>query len=328
VTASLPTGWTVTELAQAAARGQLELHYQPLVDLRDNRIAGAEALLRWRHPRLGLLPPGQFLPQVESSGLMPEIGAWVLSEACRQMHEWQALAWQPFRLAVNVSASQVGPAFDAEVKRVLAGADLPAELLEIELTESVAFGNPALFATFDALRATGVHFAADDFGTGYSCLQHLKCCPITTLKIDQSFVARLPDDARDQTIVRAVIQLAHGLDMTVVAEGVETPDSLAWLRQAGCDTGQGFLFAKPMPAAAFAGFVNRWRDTAMNVYEPITPCCVCCKEIPLDAAFTPEGAEYVEHFCGLECYQRFQARAEAATETSTEPSACDSPPSG
>jgi len=330
MTTSPPAGWTATELAQAAANRRLELHYQPIVDLRHNRIAGAEALLRWQHPSLGLLPPGQFIPLAESSGLMPEIGAWVLGEACRQMHEWQALAWQPFRLAVNVSASQVGPMFDTQVQKVLTGADLLAEFLEIELTESVAFGNPALFTTFDALRAIGVRFAADDFGTGYSCLQHLKCCPITTLKIDQSFVARLPDDTRDQTIVRAVIQLAHGLGMEVVAEGVETPDSLAWLRQAGCDTVQGFLFAKPMPAAAFVGFVNRWRNTTMNFNEPTTPCCVCCKEIPLDAAFTPEGAEYVEHFCGLECYQRFQARAKAntATETSAEPNACDSPPSG
>ena len=181
MTSSQPAGWTAAELAQAAARGQLDLHYQPLVDLRDHRIAGAEALMRWRHPRLGLLPPGQFLPLAESFGLMPEIGAWVLGEACRQMHKWQGPAWQPFRLAINVSASQVGPTFDDEVKRVLADMALPAELLEIELTESVAFGNPALFASFDALRAIGVRFAADDFGTGYSCLQHLKCCPITTL---------------------------------------------------------------------------------------------------------------------------------------------------
>jgi EAL domain-containing protein (putative c-di-GMP-specific phosphodiesterase class I) len=216
MTSSQPAGWTAAELAQAAARGQLDLHYQPLVDLRDHRIAGAEALMRWRHPRLGLLPPGQFLPLAESFGLMPEIGAWVLGEACRQMHKWQGPAWQPFRLAINVSASEVGPTFDDEVKRVLADMALPAELLEIELTESVAFGNPALFASFDALRAIGVRFAADDFGTGYSCLQHLKCCPITTLKIDQSFVAGLPDDARDQTIVRAVIQLAHGLGMDVI----------------------------------------------------------------------------------------------------------------
>ncbi len=215
MTSSQPAGWTAAELAQAAARGQLDLHYQPLVDLRDHRIAGAEALMRWRHPRLGLLPPGQFLPLAESFGLMPEIGAWVLGEACRQMHKWQGPAWQPFRLAINVSASRW-----ANVRRrgkAGAGRYGPARRAsEIELTESVAFGNPALFASFDALRAIGVRFAADDFGTGYSCLQHLKCCPITTLKIDQSFVAGLPDDARDQTIVRAVIQLAHGLGMDVI----------------------------------------------------------------------------------------------------------------
>ena len=189
MTTSHPAGWTATELAQAVVRGQLELHYQPIVDLRSDQIVGAEALLRWRHPTLGLLPPGQFLPVVESSGLMPEIGAWVLGAACRQMREWRKLAWQPFRLAVNVSASQVRPGFDGWVKDMLADAELPAESLEIELTESVAFGDPALFPALEALRQIGVRFAADDFGTGYSCLQHLKCCPITTLKIDQSFVA-------------------------------------------------------------------------------------------------------------------------------------------
>ncbi len=194
MSASQPTEWTATQLAQAVVRGQLELHYQPIVDLRSDQIVGAEALLRWRHPQLGLLPPGQFLPLVESSGLMPEIGAWVLGTACRQMRDWRALAWQPFRLAVNVSASQVGPDFDGWVKGVLADAKLPAEYLEIELTESVAFGDPAIFPALEALRAIGVRFAVDDFGTGYSCLQHLKCCPISTLKIDQSFIAGLAND--------------------------------------------------------------------------------------------------------------------------------------
>jgi EAL domain-containing protein (putative c-di-GMP-specific phosphodiesterase class I) len=307
MSASQPSEWTAAQLAQAVKRGQLELRYQPIVDLRSGQIVGAEALLRWRHPALGLLPPGQFLPVVESSGLMPKIGAWVLGAACRQMRDWLPLQWRPFRLAVNVSASQVGPDFDKWVKGVLANAQLSAEYLEIELTESVAFGDPALFATFDILRDIGVRFAADDFGIGYSCLQHLKCCPITTLKIDQSFVAGIADDARDRTIVRTVIQLAHGLDMEVVAEGVETAASLDLLRQAGCEAVQGFLFAKPMPAAAFAAFVKRWRGVTMNVNEPTATCCMCCKEIPLDAAFTPEGAEYVEHFCGLDCYERFQA---------------------
>ncbi|ENR4037278.1 DUF3330 domain-containing protein, partial [Pseudomonas aeruginosa] len=286
MSASQPIEWTVAQLAQAVERGQLELHYQPIVDLRSEQIVGAEALLRWRHPTLGLLPPGQFLPVIESSGLMPEIGAWVLGAACRQMRDWRVLAWQPFRLAVNVSASQVGPDFDKWVKGVLADAGLPAAYLEIELTESVAFGDPAIFPALEALRQIGVRFAADDFGTGYSCLQHLKCCPISTLKIDQSFVAGLANDHRDQTIVRTVIQLAHGLGMEVVAEGVETSASLDLLRQADCDTGQGFLFAKPMPAAAFAVFVSQWRGATMNANDPTaTSCCVCCKEIPLDAAF-------------------------------------------
>ncbi len=248
MSASQPIEWTVAQLAQAVERGQLELHYQPIVDLRSEQIVGAEALLRWRHPTLGLLPPGQFLPVIESSGLMPEIGAWVLGAACRQMRDWRVLAWQPFRLAVNVSASQVGPDFDKWVKGVLADAGLPAAYLEIELTESVAFGDPAIFPALEALRQIGVRFAADDFGTGYSCLQHLKCCPISTLKIDQSFVAGLANDHRDQTIVRTVIQLAHGLGMEVVAEGVETSASLDLLRQADCDTGQGLRQGHPAPA--------------------------------------------------------------------------------
>ena len=161
MTDSQPTEWTLTQLAQAAKRGQLELHYQPIVDLRSSEIAGAEALLRWRHPSLGLLPPGQFLPVAESSGLMPEIGAWVLRAACRQMHDWLPLQWRPFRLAVNVSARQVGPDFNDQVQRMLAEVGLPAEYLEIELTESAAFGDPAISPVLDALRATGVRFGSN-----------------------------------------------------------------------------------------------------------------------------------------------------------------------
>ncbi|RZI40075.1 EAL domain-containing protein [Herbaspirillum sp. HC18] len=133
MSASQPIEWTVAQLAQAVARDQLELHYQPIVDLRSDQIVGAEALLRWRHPSLGLWPPSQFLPVVESSGLMPEIGAWVLGLACRQMRGWRVLAWQPFRLAANVSASQVVPDFDGWVTGVLADAGLPSEYLEIGL---------------------------------------------------------------------------------------------------------------------------------------------------------------------------------------------------
>lgn len=247
---------TAAQLARAVERQELTLLYQPIIALDGDALIGAEALLRWTHPDLGLLAPEHFLPLAETAGLMPQIGDWVLREACRQMHDWQAAVPESFRLAVNVAASQVGPDFDTGLRQMLADTPLTGERLEIELTETAAFGDPALFALFDALRAVGVHFAADDFGTGYSCLQHLKCCPITTLKIDQSFVAGLADDARDRTIVRTVIQLAHGLGMDVVAEGVETPASLDLLRQAGCDAGQGFLFAPPLPADEFIRFVR------------------------------------------------------------------------
>ena len=242
-----PDGWTTPELAQAVERGQLELHYQPVVDLRSGGIVGAEALLRWRHPTLGLLPPGQFLPVVESSGLMPEIGAWVLGEACRQMRDWRMLAWRPFRLAVNVSASQVGPDFDGWVKGVLADAELPAEYLEIELTESFAFGDPAIFPALDALRQIGVRFAADDFGTGYSSLAYLKSFPLHRLKIDRSFVQGIPDDPEDTGIAKAIITLAESLELDIIAEGVETQAQADFLLAHGCHHVQGYFFGKPIP---------------------------------------------------------------------------------
>ncbi|MEW9898068.1 DUF3330 domain-containing protein [Chitinivorax sp. PXF-14] len=320
-----PLALTAMHLAQALERRQFVLHYQPMVDLDSGGVAGAEALLRWQHPTLGLLPPVRFLPLAESSGLIRDIGAWVLRDACRQMREWQALGWGTFRLAVNVSARQVGPDFDTWVKDVLADTGLAAEYLEIELTESAAFGDPAIYPALETLRRIGVRFAADDFGTGYSCLQHLKCCPITTLKIDQSFVAGLADDARDRTIVHTVIQLAHGLGMDVVAEGVETAASLELLRQAGCNVVQGFLFAQPMPAAEFVRFASRRRNAVMSANEPTIACCVCCREIPLDAAFTPEGAEYVEHFCGLDCYRRFEARIAAGEHETGQPPMAGNP---
>ncbi|HXG29101.1 MAG TPA: EAL domain-containing protein [Nevskiales bacterium] len=250
---------TTAQLAQAAQRQELVLHYQPIIAVDGGALIGAEALLRWVHPDLGLLAPVRFLPMAEAAGLMPSIGDWVLREACRQMHDWQEHVPASFRLAVNVAASQVGPDFDTALRHVLAATPLPGERLEIELTESAAFGDPTLFALFDALRTNGVRFAADDFGTGYSCLQHLKCCPIGTLKIDQSFVAGLAADARDRTIVDTVIRLAHGLGLDVVAEGVETSTSLEWLRQAGCDAVQGFLYAKPLPADEFIRFAHQRR---------------------------------------------------------------------
>ncbi|RRE79473.1 DUF3330 domain-containing protein [Klebsiella pneumoniae] len=178
--------------------------------------------------------------------------------------------------------------------------------------------NPGGFTT-PARRPSVPHRTA---GCGKSSLRPLMAGSSPSLPDGSNPSAAIVQSASDVQCSRLL-----KTTMEVVAEGVETPDCLAWLRQAGCDTVQGFLFARPMPAAAFVGFVNQWRNTTMNANEPSTSCCVCCKEIPLDAAFTPEGAEYVEHFCGLEL-SALRARASTATETSVKPDACDSPPSG
>ena len=249
---SLPARWTATELAQAVVRGQFELHYQPIVDLRSDQIVGAEALLRWRHPQLGLLPPGQFLPVVESSGLMPEIGAWVLGTACRQMREWRMLAWQPFRLAVNVSASQVGPDFDGWVKGVLADAELPAEYLEIELTESSIFEDvERIIEIGQTLRNYGFKVSMDDFGSGYSSINLLGNLPLDVIKMDKGFFNSNLQREQNHIVVEATIKMIKKLGMTVVAEGIESETEVDMLRALGCDIIQGYYFGKPMPVYEF-----------------------------------------------------------------------------
>lgn len=239
---------TAAQLARAAERQELVLHYQPIVAVGSGALIGAEALLRWAHPDLGLLAPEHFLPLAETAELMPQIGDWVLREACRQMRDWQADVPGSFRLAVNVAASQVRADFDTGLRQMLAEAQLPGDRLEIELTETAAFGDPALFALFDALRAVGVRFAADDFGTGYSCLAYFHKVPASELKIDKSFVSRLLTDTASADITMLIIDLAHRFGLDVVAEGVEDQATMDKLHGAGCDVVQGYFFAKPMPA--------------------------------------------------------------------------------
>lgn len=242
------------DLREALENDALQLHYQPRIDVRTDVMTGVEALARWQHPQRGTVPPSEFIPAAEDSGLILPLGAWVLRTACRQARVWLDAGLPPMRMAVNLSGAQFRQKDLVEViADALAEADLPPQSLELEVTESVIMQNVEEAArTLQRLRATGVHIAVDDFGTGYSSLAHLKRFPIGTLKIDRSFVRDLASDAHDAAIVRAVVALGHSLGMSVVAEGVETVQQLAFLRALRTDEYQGFLCSAPLPAERLA----------------------------------------------------------------------------
>jgi EAL domain-containing protein (putative c-di-GMP-specific phosphodiesterase class I) len=241
-----------SRLHTAVERGELLLHYQPKVRLPSGRMTGMEALLRWDHPHLGLLEPAQFIPIAEESGLIVPIGEWALEEACRQNQAWCDAGLQPLVVAVNLSLRQFQRQRIEDVTaRVLRSTGLDPELLELEVTESLALQDiDAVQRTLSDVRAMGVKCSIDDFGTGYSGLSHLTRLPVDKLKIDKSFVATIDAD-RQAPIVVAVVALAHGLGLEVVAEGVETFAELERLQELGCDEMQGFLFSAPVPAAQF-----------------------------------------------------------------------------
>ena len=239
-------------MRQALVSRRFRLHYQPQVALADGRLVGAEALLRWRDPELGDVPPARFIPVAEDSGFIVAIGDWVLSQAVRQGALWHQRG-HSLPVAVNVSALQFQqPQFVDRVANVLAVSGLPAHLLELELTESILVHDAdEALRRLSGLAALGVKLSIDDFGTGYSSLAYLKRFPIDKLKIDRSFVQGLPNDPCDAGIVRAILQMASALDMKVIAEGVETEGQRAFLQDAGCDSFQGFLFAPALDALSF-----------------------------------------------------------------------------
>ena len=246
-------------LRRALERGQLSLHYQPQLSLDadgEARIVGAEALLRWHHPELGWVSPAEFIPIAEASGLILPIGEWVLREALSQLRRWDAAGLPELTMAVNLSAVQFRHDDLPElVDRVLLETGMPAGRLELELTEGAAMDNPAMaIAVMNELHARGVSLSIDDFGTGYSSLSYLKKFRVGKLKIDQSFVRDLTEDAEDRAIVDAVIRMAAALGLQTLAEGVETEGQLAFLRRQGCQAVQGYLFSRPLPADAFAEF--------------------------------------------------------------------------
>ena len=246
-------------LRRALDRNQLELYYQPQVNLSSGAIIGAEALLRWHHPDLGMVPPDKFIPLAEESGLITGIGEWVLASACRQASEWMGRCDCFHRIAVNLSGVQVqrGDIVD-KVRRILNQTGLPAHMLELEITESVLMQYPEIAAqTLGGLREIGIELAIDDFGTGYSSLSYLKRFPIQILKIDRSFVMDVPHDANDTAITRAVIALGKSLQLKLIAEGVETEEQERFLTREGCDIGQGYYYSRPLPAAEFAALMEQ-----------------------------------------------------------------------
>jgi diguanylate cyclase (GGDEF)-like protein len=248
-----------SDLHKALERDELVLYYQPKVDAATRMVKGVEALIRWKHPDKGLIPPVQFIPLAEASGLIIPIGEFVIRTVCGQIKTWQEAGHKQMNIALNVSSRQ----FDQQslieiVKEALQDTMISPQCLELEITESIIMRNPEkAIRTLTELKAMGIQIAIDDFGTGYSSLSYLKRLPLDFLKIDQSFVKNLASDPSDQAIVRATIAMAHSLNLKTIAEGVETEEQLSFLQEHGCDEIQGYLFSQPLPAEEIPGILAK-----------------------------------------------------------------------
>ena len=250
-------------LLRALRRREFLLYYQPQFDVRDGSLVGLEALVRWQPPREALRYPGEFIPAAEESGLIVELGAWVLETACQQMAQWRDQGIAPRRMALNVSVQQLRqPDFARLVRRTLERSQLPADLLELEITESV-FADEDARESMRTLAEIGVRLSLDDFGTGYSSLGYLREHPVQAIKIDRSFIDGVAVSATAATLASTMISMAHALGKQVVAEGVETAEQLDFLRERNCDAVQGFYLARPMPTAEIAEMLQsrRGEDT-------------------------------------------------------------------
>ncbi|MGE5707813.1 MAG: putative bifunctional diguanylate cyclase/phosphodiesterase [Bacteroidota bacterium] len=249
-------------LRRALSKGELRVYYQPQYDLKENKLVGMEALLRWHHPTLGVIPPLQFVPIAEEIGLIVPIGEWVMRQACAQTKAWQEMGLPPVKVSINLSPRQFHhPGIDLPdvVGRILAETGLEPRYLELEITEGLALKHlEETVQILHRLHALGVTISIDDFGTGYSSLSYLKKFPIDTLKIDRSFVKDI-EQAGDAAIVKAILAMARALKLFVIAEGVENEHQRDFLREQGCNLAQGFLFSQAVPAAEFEGFLRETR---------------------------------------------------------------------
>ena len=250
-------------MRSAVRNNQLELYFQPQLD-NARRIIGAEALLRWKHPRRGYIPPGDFIPIAEESGLMPLIGGWVLKEACRTLAAWQGdPALSRLTLAVNVSANQFNvTGFEQSVREAVELFNVDPAKLKLELTESVIIsGVEPVVAKMNVLRASGIEFALDDFGTGYSSLSYLRQLPVSQLKIDRSFVQESLESPSGASLIRSIVRMGLELDLTVLAEGIETAAQHLFLLECGCQEFQGYYFGRPVSSEDFKAHVMSAAET-------------------------------------------------------------------
>ena len=244
-------------LRRALEKGELLLHYQPKVDIASGLIIGAEALVRWNHPERGMVPPGDFIPIAEETGLIVSIGEWVLEEACSQARSWEQRGFPPVKLAVNISARQITAKLPGSIAALLSRHRLTPAWLELELTESMLMNNTEnVISMMDELHTMGISLSLDDFGTGFSSLSYLKRFPIDTLKIDRSFITGTPDGADDCAIAGAIAGMAKQLRLKVIAEGVENAAQLSFLKGLGCDEIQGYYFSRPLPAEGLMAMIN------------------------------------------------------------------------
>ncbi|MGA1475202.1 MAG: putative bifunctional diguanylate cyclase/phosphodiesterase, partial [Prochlorothrix sp.] len=254
-----------SDLRQAIEKEEFVLHYQPQVSLETGEVVGVEALIRWQHPRMGLIAPSQFIGRAEELGMLKPLSTWVLEKACRQYQHWCDQGWPPLRIAINISPSQFdSPNFSQELEEIVQQTGIPSQFLELEITEETTARD--LHRTVERLQGLhqrGFYIALDDFGQGYSCLSALKHFPIHTLKIDRTFIKDIPQDKSDMAIAKTIAALGEGLGLQVLAEGVETLDQVKFLRLIGCDLVQGYLVSRPLPAEALEQWLVRWRTNPL-----------------------------------------------------------------